>query len=697
MKKQQYRFFLSAVAISVLSATCATATAQESAEQKEDLEIIMVTSSKTNKPLQKVPAAISVVDGERLAQAARVSADDVLANVAGVEVQGAARGKVFAIRGLGSDLPPGVGESSVSTNYDEVYSIRAEAGQLGFYDLERVEVMRGPQGTLYGRNATAGVINFISHSPVLGEFGGHVGVSAGDYNFRRGEGAVNIPVSEDFAVRVAGTIVKRDGFLSNGHNDLEGDGQRIKALYQPSDDFSLLLGYDRIHLDGMGAGATESAYWESGDYYTTDDSGIGDGQDYTSDKYYAKLQWNVGPGQLTILPSYQTGDGTNEAIFAGRGTAGYDPKNVEQNALEVRYGSLPGEDIEWIVGFFHYDYEQSLVAEELYADGTTSGVEDSSFTSGDSDALFGQVTFPVAEDWRITAGARYTWDERESEGTAPAPIYGYAGTRDDNFFDWKLGLEHDLSDNALVYVQAATGFRPGGVNPFDGNTIIPEELLSYEAGIKSRLWDGALQLNASSFYYDYSDFQIVDFFITATGPNLSFYNADAVNWGAELEMLAIPSDAHRINFSLAYLNSEIESDLCLNPSGYTGAADAECDGLGANAINFKGERLPHSPDLTIKAGYEYIYEGNGGWLLIPRIEMRYVTEQYVAPSNQDIALQGDYFTGDITVTWHDAQDKLSVSGYVKNFTDEAVKTGFFTGYVVGGAPRTTGVSLNYRF
>ena len=138
--------------------TCAfsQAHAQTSPENSGEIETIIVTSSKTVKSIQEVPASMAVVDEEQISQAARVSASDILSNVAGVEVQGAARGQVIAIRGLGSDLPPGVGESSVSTNYDEVYSIRAEAGLLGFYDLDRVEVMRGPQGTLYGRNATAG-------------------------------------------------------------------------------------------------------------------------------------------------------------------------------------------------------------------------------------------------------------------------------------------------------------------------------------------------------------------------------------------------------------------------------------------------------------------------------------------------------------------------------------------------------------
>ena len=679
--------------------TCAftQAHAQTSPENSGEIETIIVTSSKTVKSIQEVPASMAVVDEEQISQAARVSASDILSNVAGVEVQGAARGQVIAIRGLGSDLPPGVGESSVSTNYDEVYSIRAEAGLLGFYDLDRVEVMRGPQGTLYGRNATAGVVNFISKDPTLDEVKGHVTGSLGNYSFKRAEGAINIPLSDTLAVRVAATGVDRDGYLSNGHADMSGDGQRIKLLYQPNDDLRILAGYDRIHLGGMGSGGVEDSNWDAGLYYTTADPDIGDGQDYTADKYYLKADWKLGAGTLTILPSYQEASGTNEGFFGGRGSSGYDPKNVEQNALEIRYASLPGAPVEWVFGYYHYDYEQYTEACVLNTDGSVADTAEFSNNTGDSDAIFAQATFPLSDDWRLTTGARYTKDSREAQGTAPPPVNLYTGVREDNFFDWKLGIEHNVSEDTLLFAQAATGFRPGGVNPFNGDTIVPEDLLSYEGGIKTRLMDNRLQLNSSLFYYDYEDFQIVDFFITATGPNLVFYNADATNWGGEFELLAAPTEYSTLNLSLAYLNSEITSDLCLNPFGYAGEADAACAALSTTALNFNGERLPHSPEWTLKGGYELLLEGEGGWYVVPRLDIRYVSEQYVAPSNQPAALQEGYLTGDFTVTWHSADDNLSVSAFVKNIADEAIKTAYFVGYSIPGAPREFGITANYRF
>ncbi|TPV57351.1 hypothetical protein FJ444_13230 [Aestuariibacter sp. GS-14] len=691
------QFALSTLAISVALGTNTAGAEEAATEQQKDIEVIMVSAQKSIKPLQKVAASISVVDADSILNAAKVTAADVLSDVAGVEVQGAARGAAVAIRGLGSDLPPGVGESSVSTNYDGVYSIRAEAGVLGFYDMDRVEVLRGPQGTLYGRNATGGVINFISRDPSLDDTSGYVAVGAGNYDFKRVEGAVNLVVSDDVAVRMAATYVDRDGYLSNGHADSKGDGQRLKVLYSPSSEFRLVAGYDRIHLGGMGSGGVEEANWVAGDYYTTADPDIGAGQDYTSEKLYLDLSWQVGPGVLTVLPAYQTGAGTNEGFFGGRGSSGFDPKKIEQNSLEIRYGSLPGETLEWVMGYFHYDYEQYTINDVFNTDGSITVTNEYQENNGESDALFAQLTYHLADDLRLTAGARYTQDKRQAEGSAPPPLFIFDGVRDDSFTDWKLGLEKDLSDSVMVYAQAATGFRPGGVNPFNGGTIVPEDLLAYEAGVKSRLLDNTLQINASGFYYDYADYQVVDFFFSATGPNLVFYNADATNWGGEFELLSIPTDVDRINLAVAYLNSEITSDLCLNPYGYFGETEAVCDGLGANAINFNGERLPHSPEWTIKAGYEHTFVGESGWTLVPRLDLRYVSEQYVAPSNQTPALQDSYITGDATLTWTHPEGHLSVSAFVRNIADEAVKNAFFVGYSIVQPPRMYGMNVNYQF
>jgi iron complex outermembrane receptor protein len=135
----------------------------------------------------------------------------------------------------------------------------------------------------------------------------------------------------------------------------------------------------------------------------------------------------------------------------------------------------------------------------------------------------------------------------------------------------------------------------------------------------------------------------------------------------------------------------------LNPTGYTGGTVDSCAAIGLQGFNFKGQRLPHAPELTVKAGYEYVYQAPAGWNLTGRIDLRYKDEQFVAPNIEDVAKQDAYTTGDLTLSWRSASDNMNVSAFVKNINDEAVKTGYFVGYVTVGAPRTYGMNFTYNF
>ncbi|NKJ44304.1 TonB-dependent receptor [Novosphingobium sp. SG720] len=688
MKQSIYARALPALCLAVV---CAPAHAADAAppqgdsdsnggEGKVSLGDIIVTAQKTASTLQKTPMSISVVGGEAVARMAQTAADEVLKGVAGVEVQGAARGQVIAIRGLGTDTPSGVGESSVSTNFDGVYSIRAESNTLGFYDLERVEVLRGPQSTLYGRNATAGVVNMISANPKLGDRAMAITVGAGNYNLVRGEAMINLPLADTVALRVSGTGISRDGYLNNGHSDQKGAGVRAKLLWEPSADVSVLTGFEGAWLKGHGSGAVEVANFDAGKPYTTADSSIG-GQDYFGYKAWSQVDWKVGPGTVTFIPAYQHGHGVNNGVFGGRGTYGQDPAKIDQGSAELRYAAAPGAPVQWIVGLYHYDYSQFTFSLDNATYGSTAGY---SYNRGISNAVFGQVTVPVAPGLRLVGGMRETWDRRRASGTDSAGnIVG--GRLSNSFFDYRAGVEYDVGAHSLAYVTASSAFRPGGVSPFDGKTFLPERLHAYEAGLKNRLFDNRLQFNLSGFYYDYSNYQVVDFFIGATGPNLVFYNVDARNYGLELDAQAALSAADTVNLSATYLASRIEGDLILHPSD------------PFTPVNFKGERLPHAPRWTVKGGYQHVFDMAGAGSLTARADARYVTRQYLAPNNTAGATQEAYGALDASLAWRSANDRYSLTAYMKNITNKAVKTGYFVGYVTVAAPKTYGVTASARF
>ncbi len=225
--------FLSALAATGLSIS--TTHAQGAGAELDKLEEIVITAERREESIQKTSISISTVSGDDITEQGLTNVEQILKNVPAVIIVGTARGAAVAIRGLGFDLPPQVGESATSMNFDGVYNFRSESGTYGYFDLSRVEVLRGPQGTLYGRNATGGVVNVISNSPSR-EFEAKGTLELGNYNLLRAEGAVNVPITDNLAARAAYVAINRDGFLSNGQNDAVGQAGRLKTLYKPNDD-----------------------------------------------------------------------------------------------------------------------------------------------------------------------------------------------------------------------------------------------------------------------------------------------------------------------------------------------------------------------------------------------------------------------------------------------------------------------------
>jgi iron complex outermembrane recepter protein len=323
--------------------------AQEANTGEFTLEEITVTAEKREANLQDTPLSVTAVTGDLINQIGAFNADEVLKNVPNVVVQRAARGYVVAIRGLGSDLPPGQGDSSVSTNFDGVYNYAAESGTLGYYDLERVEVLRGPQGTLYGRNATAGVVNVISREPsdILEGYGT---IEMGNYSLLRMEGAVNVPLNDNFSARTTFVSINRDGFLSNGDDDAVGSSGRIKLRYKPNDNLKVVFSSEYTKLGGHGPGGSKDGFIAA---YEVENNQIS----YKSYKFNANVEFTAGPGVFTFIPSYAYQDGTVIG-WDGRSNSfqkSWDPMDTVTKSAELRYASKSDSEIKWIGGLYYYD------------------------------------------------------------------------------------------------------------------------------------------------------------------------------------------------------------------------------------------------------------------------------------------------------------------------------------------------------
>lgn len=670
-------------------------------QEGQQLDEVIITAEKKENSLQKTGIAVTTVSGVKLREESLVSADQVLRNIPNVQVQGAARGFVVAIRGLGSDLPPGVGESAVSTNFDGIYNFRAESGTLGFYDLDRVEVLRGPQGTLYGRNATGGVVNVESKNPTLNNFEGYVTLDAGNYSLFRAEGAINAPLGDKFAARVSFAKVNREGYLSNGSNDAVATGVRAKLRYMPSDKVDLVVGAEYNDLGGKGPGFVPIALFSdpNNDNQLTTTVSPDVAQDYKAIKLWANLNFEAGPGIITLLPAYQRGEGEVTGERGGQLSTSFDPNPATQTSFEARYASKPDSKVSWVFGTFIYNLENNL-----------SGIPTPDARNVDktnSIAGFGQLTFPFSDSFRGIAGIRYGSDKKSFETNAIdfATMMPLTTNVEDTWtaFDWKVGLEADLDEDVLGYLTLASGHRPGGFNSFQAAApprFESESLVSAELGLKSRFND-KFQLNTALFYYDYKDFQVPDFFIPAGSPFpvLEISNRDVRNFGLEVETLTLLSKGTTLGLAATYLNSKYTSDFILTGALPPPPAPGAPPGPPAmpETIQMNGETLPHAPQWSFNASLEQNINLGKAGRLVPNIRYRWIDDQFVAPFPGDDQLQEAYGMIDANIRFISKNGKWSVNAYGRNLTNEITKVAFFASDVIVGSPRQVGISVNARF
>jgi iron complex outermembrane receptor protein len=298
-------------------------------------------------------------------------------------------------------------------------------------------------------------------------------------------------------------------------------------------------------------------------------------------------------------------------------------------------------------------------------------------------AAFGQVTVPFAESFRGILGARGAKDEKSYDN----PNTPASDETDWTKYNWKAGLELDLSEDIMSYLTVATGHRPGGFNTMNnGTTFEPEELISYELGLKSRFMKDRLQVNGDVFYYDYQDFQLADFYFPAGSafPQLDVNNVEEVTtYGAELEIEALITEQTLLSLAGAYLNSTYQSDIILHD--------------GPDEKNMNGEPLPHAPEYTVKASLSHKFILSGGSKWTPRVSARWTDDQYVAPFTGESQLQEAHTIVDASLVWDSPDGKLSLNFYGRNLTDEATKTGYFANEYLVGSPRQIGAVLSCRF
>ena len=531
--------------------------AQESSTDEFTLEEITVTAQKRAENQQKVAIAMEVVSGDEIRELGKNDIDEVLSGISNTIIEKSQEGYRITIRGISDSSDAYKGQSmaapAVAINMDGVYSNRKDTGS-GLYDLERVEVLYGPQSTMYSSNSPGGVVNVVTANPKTDRYEANGTIEYGNYNLLHTEGAMNAPLSEKAAVRASFSTSKRDGYLSNGNDDEDTKAARLRTLWRPNDKLTFVLTGETTRDGGRGFGSGVKAF-DNGDGYWYEPTGRGTGEyvavgkvtdpwtgndmekttsnNQISKKIYGQINWDTSAGAVSITPSYTKRHGNNAFVFDDPGTGtetSYMLRQATEKGLEVRMTSAEDFRFKWIVGAtYYYSFDRGYDRSEAYINTGWGRMSDRKVTNKNK-AFFLNITYPVTDAFRVTGGLRKSKDSmytvNEEIRGAPNLPQGevarqpteYKIMENPNKPDYKFGIEYDLTANSMLYADYATSYRVqafggGGPPPASGETVIrtvvkadPETLSSYTIGAKNRLFDNKVQLNASAYYYDYKNF-----------------------------------------------------------------------------------------------------------------------------------------------------------------------------------------------
>jgi iron complex outermembrane recepter protein len=736
------KFFVGTALISF--AVCTPAFAQSSTDGEEDqvqAGDIVVTANRTESLLSKTPIAMTAIGGDELVQSGITNPTQLEESVPNLSIV-RGNGLQITIRGVTSTDGTEKGDPSAAFMLDGVYLARPQAQEVSFFDIERVEVLRGPQGTLYGRNSTAGVVNVISTRPKM-EFGASIDASYGSFGSVNGTAIINVPLGENFAIRAAANMDRRDSYIIDG-NAADGFGLdpfkdnktiRISALFEPSTDFSLLVIGDYSTIKGNPTNGVAPA-----NFYTNILSGarptfgrptlanlsnrqartLSQAQaqqtyrDNTEMGVMGELVYNFGPATLTYVGSYRETERDEFLTFAVGAFGGDFVGSYWQTSHEVRLAFGGDGPLQAQVGGYYFKEKSgiALFINNLLGPNTRFGFPQDP-TIAENKSAFGQVTLEVMPDLRITGGLRYSHDLKARDGQTVLNTFssvvnsGNIGTLTGTTvlqvndasatyskLTWRAGIDYD-SPLGLVFASVSTGYKAGGFNdgcetgtavgcalPANALYYDPETLTAYEAGFKFRI-SPEFRLNGTIFHYDYSGLQLSQLSNLCGGPCQVTTNAASAKVdGVELDAQVQPVDNLTFRFAVNWLDARYANFI------------------PTPGVDFSGRSLNRSSEWSWSAGVNYtINVGSGRIVADAGINSR---SQYEVTDLAEYAyfFQPAHTKTDISVTYRGADDRFYLGAFVENLENNLVVTSAtsgFLGAVTFSDPRTVGVRAGFKF
>lgn len=717
------------------SAMSTIALAQDVPAQEESasLDEIVVSARRRDEALKDVPISVSALGAERLEQTGASDITALQQQTPNATVQ-IARGSnstlISFIRGIGQQDPLWGFEPGVGLYVDDVYVARPQGAVLDIYDVQRIEVLRGPQGSLYGRNTVGGAVKYVtsrlSHDPELTLRG-----SYGSYNQIDLLAMGSVPLADNFRIGGAIASFQRDGYGSNlntgaEHYDKDVLAGRVSAEWEPRDEVSIRLAYDRVednsnprhgHREvagvGPGAGVPDSVY----DTY----AGVGDDNSVVNQGLSATIQIDLNDN-WTFKSITAWRDGETDTVI--------DFDNTPAPTLDIPAYYADDQVTQEFQFLFDYDRIQGVMG-VFYLDGHAEGAFDTiagnlglvigtaGYVDTTSWAAFADVNLDLTDRLHLSLGARYTLDEKTGSvfranyagatrspllgGTARAPTLirtDYVRTKDFDQFTPKVALSYDLTDDLTTYVSYSRGFKSGGfdmrgdaiLTPNTVNGYNPETVDSYEIGLKGAL--SRFSFASSIFYNEYNDQQVTTQ-VPAVGGIASFVDnvGSSTFYGAEFEGRVQILDSLSANFAVGYLHSDFEEFLRYNLA------------LGVYEDISDQVVLQNAPEWTGYLGFTWIGNLGGGELAVtPSVSYRGDYSQFEFPN--PVLDQQAYTLVDLSVVWTDPTDRYTIGLHGKNLTDEEYRVGgynfagaTFNNSLIGyyGPPQTVTATVQFKF
>lgn len=760
----------------IVSAISPAANAQAMASISEDsqapkivksrtrvIEEVLVTARKEEESIQDVPVAVTALSEQSLKNTSTFSTVDLqyqVPNITTREQGGQSTAAVFQIRGQVQNEVIASLDTSVAFYDDGVYIARPHGVNIAFIDIASVQVLRGPQGTLFGHNTTGGAIVVNSNAPDLGELSGSISAVAASFGSEQYTGVLNIPLIDNtLGLRIAGQTLSTDGYskdLTNGyqHATKEHDFLRMRLLWEPTDTLAFDLSSQYIKIDQRqnaiiplfalnpsdtsfieslltGNGGVEACcltfalapdyndYVRGNSYDTNYDPGFLPETGIAIQSLTLSTDWELPWFTAKFISSFRSYDDLiNRLDIDGTPNKIVDTKQTgdgEQLSFELQFTGISYNDrLQWAAGIYHFDESVLDLGETdafLAVHVVTRGYIDNI-----SQGIYAQATYRMWENVGITAGLRYSTDEKGLRITAETadtcsipdeyqdPNENCVGVFNKDFskVNYTLGIDYAFNDDAMIYGSLTTGYRAGGQNlrgttpetlsPFD-----PENVTQLELGMKSDWFDQLLRANLAVFWADYTDIQRTQFIAVNGVPATVTSNAASASIsGVELELTALPTDRLELGASLGLLSAEYDEF-----NGFDGTDKSD-------------EKFDDVPEMTYSVSATYTIEFGADYMWMNRLDYSWADDIPSQQGNLKYFKDRGYDAEPITTfpaTGNlNARSNLSfasgldISIYGRNLTDEYRYTSIILGQgpdfisrIVSAPGRNYGVEVSYNF